>query len=84
MFAGFLVAVSGIGWMSNPTLLPALLVGIGTVAAPLFVMQPAMGSGFAASKAPAPLQSCLRSAANHSIFGVGLYLSAFLIEAISR
>lgn len=83
-FAGLLVAIQGIGWIAQPTLLPALAVGMGTVVAPLFVMQPAMGSGFAASKTTAPLQNCLRSLANHTVFGLGLYLAASLIALISR
>lgn len=83
-FAGLLVAVQGPAWMQGPTLLPALAVGAGTVAFPLFVMQPAMGSGFAGSRTPAPAQNCLRSLANHSVFGLGLYLAAGLVATISR
>jgi hypothetical protein len=78
------VGICGIGWTSNPSLLPAVLVGMSTVVAPLFVMQPAMGSGFAASKTPTPLKNCIRSVVNHTIFGLGLYLSAALIAWIAR
>ncbi len=83
-FAGLLVGLYGIGWTHTPSLLPAVLVGAGTVAAPLFVMQPAMGSGFAASRTPAPFRNCLRSVVNHTVFGTGLYLSAVLIAWIAR
>ncbi|WP_420473515.1 DUF2938 domain-containing protein [Noviherbaspirillum sp. ST9] len=83
-FAGLLVALRGTAWMQDPSLLPALAVGICTVAAPLFVMQPAMGLGFAASRTPAPLKSCARSITNHTIFGLGLYLSAVAIDWMSR
>jgi hypothetical protein len=83
-FAGMLVGIYGIGWTNTPSLLPAVLVGVSTVAAPLFVMQPAMGSGFAASKTPTPLKNCVRSMVNHTVFGLGLYLSAFLIAWIPR
>lgn len=83
-FAGLLVGIYGIGWTSNPSLLPAVWVGMSTVAAPLFVMQPAMGSGFAATKTPTPLKNCIRSVVNHTVFGLGLYFSAFFIEWISR
>lgn len=82
-FATLLVAIQGVGWIVKPALLPALAMGLGTVAAPLFVMQPAMGAGFAASRTPAPLQNCLRSLANHTVFGLGLYLSACLLALIS-
>jgi len=83
-FAGLLVGLHGIAWMRSPSLWPAVLVGVSTVMAPLFVMQPAMGSGFAASKTPTPLKNCLRSVVNHGVFGLGLYLSAFAIAWISR
>jgi len=76
VYAAMLVAIMGIHWLTSPTVLPALGFGIATVAAPLFVMQPAMGSGFAASKTPTPLLNCLRSLANHTAFGIGLYACA--------
>lgn len=75
-FAGLSVAVLGIEWARRPSFLPALAIGVATVVLPLFVMQPAMGAGFAASKTPAPLMNCLRSLANHAVFGCGLYLAA--------
>jgi hypothetical protein len=83
-FATVLVGIQGAPWLRSPTLLPALAVGICTVAAPLLVMQPAMGSGFAASRTPTPLKNCLRSLANHTVFGLGLYLSAQVIALVSR
>jgi hypothetical protein len=83
-FAGLLVALEGVAWIQAPSALPALAVGLCTVAFPLFVMQPAMGLGFAASRTPAPLKSCLRSMINHTVFGLGLYLAAIAIESISR
>jgi hypothetical protein len=78
-FAAVLVALQGSDWVQQPTILPALLTGVATVAMPLFVMQPAMGSGFAASKTPTPLKNCARSIANHAVFGVGMYLTAIAI-----
>lgn len=83
-FGTLLIGTVGAQWVHRPTLLPALVVGICTVAAPLFVMQPAMGAGFAASRTPTPLKNCLRSVANHTVFGLGLYLSALVIASISR
>jgi hypothetical protein len=83
-FAGALVVIQGLDWTRSPTLLPAVALGIGTVGLPLFVMQPAMGAGFAASKTPTPLKNCLRSLANHSVFGLGLYLCAVVIAPMAR
>jgi len=79
-FATLLVAVAGIDWLAQPTLLPALAVGVVTVLAPWLVLQPAMGAGFFASKTPSPLRSCARSAATHAVFGAGLYVSAVLVS----
>jgi hypothetical protein len=75
-YAVALVALVGSGWTRQPTLVPALLFGLATVVMPLFVMQPAMGSGFAASKTATPLKTCLRALANHGVFGLGLYAAA--------
>jgi hypothetical protein len=83
-FAGVLVGLQGMAWTRSPSLLPALWVGLGTVVAPLFVMQPAMGAGIAGSRTASPARSSLRSLANHAVFGVGLYLAAVSIEWASR
>ncbi|HQS22637.1 MULTISPECIES: DUF2938 domain-containing protein [unclassified Acidovorax] len=84
VFATLLVGIQGVDWLHSPTLLPAMALGICTMAAPLLVMQPAMGAGFAASRTPTPLKNCLRSLANHTVFGIGLYLSALAIALVSR
>jgi hypothetical protein len=83
-FAGLLVGVQGLDWARNPSLLPAVAVGIGTVVLPLFVMQPAMGAGFAASRTPTPVKNCVRSLANHTVFGLGLYFSAVVVALIAQ
>lgn len=76
LYAGFLIAVAGVDWLNAPTARPALIVGIVTVAAPFFIMQPAMGSGIASSRVPKPNVARLRSLVAHAVFGFGLYLSA--------
>lgn len=79
LFALLLVAVAGIDWLRAPTLLPALLVGVATVVAPLFVMQPAMGAGVASSRTPNPPVARVRSLLAHTAFGIGLFLAASLL-----
>lgn len=79
VFALLLVWVKGADWLQAPTFVPALVLGVVTVAVPLLVIQPAMGAGFASSKTPTPGQNCLRSLINHGVFGVGLYLAAWVI-----
>lgn len=79
-FAGVLVAVAGMEWTRAPLLLPALGVGVLTVAAPWFVMQPAMGAGIASSRTAAPAGNRVKSLANHTVFGAGLYLAALTLQ----
>ncbi len=78
--AEIFAVISGAGWFEGPSIIPAVLFGIATVAAPLFIMQPAFGFGFAASKSPNPWQARLRSVMNHAAFGIGLYLFALVIK----
>ena len=81
-FAALLVWAVGPTWLVQPTALPALAVGVATVVAPLFVMQPAMGSGIAASKTATPVRNCVRSVANHAVFGLGLYIAAWVLNQL--
>lgn len=75
-FAALLLAAFGLKWARSPTLSPALLIGIVTVVAPLFILQPALGAGIASSKTPTPVFNSFKSLITHTIFGVGLFLAA--------
>ena len=79
IFAALLLAIWGLDWARHPTLLPALIVGLVTLAAPFLLMQPGIGAGIASSKTPNPTAARLRSVATHAVFGVGLYLSAVVV-----
>ena len=81
-YAGILLLFFGQDWAVEPTLLPALIVGLGTLVAPFFVMQPGMGAGVAASKTLHPNAMRLRSLMMHTIFGLGLYLSALAVSTL--
>ncbi len=78
-YATVLFLFFGSNWISNPTLAPALAIGLATVVAPFFIMQPAMGAGIAAANTPNPLVARLSSILGHSVFGFGLYLSALVL-----
>jgi hypothetical protein len=82
VFAGFLLAVCGSEWARQPALIPALVVGIGSVSAPFLLMQPGMGLGIAASRAPNPNAARLRSLTTHAIFGLGLYAAGWAARFI--
>lgn len=79
-FAALLIAIWGPAWIQRPTLGPALTVGIGTVAAPFFLMQPGMGAGIAASRTPNPTSARLQSLIVHTVFGFGLYVSGWVVH----
>ena len=82
LFAALLLAIVGPGWRQQPTLAPALFIGVATVAAPFLVMQPAMGAGLAASRTPKPEAARVQSLVTHAVFGVGLYASGWLLQLL--
>jgi hypothetical protein len=77
VFAAIPPGIWGPAWFHHPTLGPALVVGIGTVAAPFLVMQPAMGAGIAAIRTPHPAGAQLQSLVTHTVFGLGLYAAGW-------
>ncbi len=81
-FAYVLLLVWGMDWAWHPTLLPALIVGIGSLVAPFFLLQPTMGFGFAASKLPNPNAARLGGFLGHLAYAVGLYVAGFITSAL--
>lgn len=84
LFAVILVAVWGPEWLHRPTLAPALTVGVGSIVAPFFLMQPALGIGVAASRTPKPWVARFRSLIAHTSFGIGLYVSGVCLVKVAR
>jgi hypothetical protein len=83
VYALVLVALVSGNWLARPTLLPALLFGVGTVLVPFLLMHPSFGLGIAASRAPDPTQARLRSLMAHTAFGVGLYVCAVGVSHVT-
>lgn len=81
-FAWLLLAITGPGWLDAPTLLPALAIGLVTIVAPWFVMQPAMGAGFAGSRTPDPRATRLRNLGTHAVYGIGMWLTALVLATL--
>lgn len=75
-FALTMLLVVGQRWLEAPTLLPALVTGLLTAAAPFLTLQPAFGAGLFASRTPRPGMARLHTLIMHLVFGLGLYLSA--------
>ena len=84
IFALALVLLASPQWLQEPTVLPAMILGLATVAIPFFVMQPSLGQGIAGSKTPNPAQARLRSLMNHAVFGFGLYISALALSLVFK
>ena len=82
-FAAILLALAGPAWLQHPTLAPALLLGIATIVAPFFILQPGLGAGIAASRTPRPNIARLRSLLTHTVFGAGLYASGWAVKLVS-
>jgi hypothetical protein len=68
-FAAALLAVWGVDWARHPTLWPALIVGIGSVAAPLLFMPGAVR---------------FQSFVTHAIFGIGLYAAGRVTSLLAQ
>lgn len=81
-FAAILLAIWGLDWARHPTIAPALIIGIGSVAAPFLVMQPGMGAGIAASRTPRPASARFNSLITHGIFGFGLYAAGWVTSLL--
>lgn len=79
-FAAVLIAAWGDQWVREPTLGPALIVGVVSVAAPFLVMQPALGAGIAARRTPRPNAARIQSLITHTVFGLGLYGAARVLN----
>jgi DUF2938 family protein len=77
-YGALLLGIWGIEWARRPTLLPALILSWVALLAPFFVLQPGMGLGVAGSRTPNPNATRVRSVLNHTVFGLGLYVSALL------
>lgn len=75
-FAALLLSTFGLKWARSPSLLPALLIGIATVLAPLLILQPALGAGIASSRTSAPVFNSVKSLVTHTVYGLGLYVAA--------
>jgi hypothetical protein len=81
-FAFVLLGLWGLDWAQSPTILPPMIVGVGTVLAPWLVMQPAFGAGIAGSRTPNPRAGRLRNLSTHVVYGLGLYLAALALSLV--
>lgn len=82
LYAGILIWFAGPGWLVNPTFLPAWILGLVTIGAGWFILQPGMGAGWAASLRPNPMQVRALNILAHTVFAFGLFATAWLLAKI--
>ena len=82
LYAGALIVFAGREWVSNPTFLPAWIVGLVTVSAGWFILQPGMGAGWAASLRPNAMQIRALNLVAHTVFAAGMFGAAVFFSAI--
>lgn len=80
--AALYLAITRLVLASGPTLISALVFAIALLVVPWFVMQPALGLGFVAARAPHPNVTRIINISGHAAFGVGLYLGAISISLL--
>ncbi|WP_111860403.1 DUF2938 domain-containing protein [Acinetobacter sp. CFCC 10889] len=79
-FAVLFILIMGMSWLQQPDLCHAILFGMSTTLFPFLIMQPCFGIGFFAAKTTHPWQARLKSCTVHLLFGIGLFLSAQLLN----
>ena len=76
-----LVSIWGSKWLFEPGITEPLILALVLLVLPYFIMMPGMGMGIAGSQTPKPFVTRLKSMIGHSIFGIGMYLTARLLAA---
>jgi hypothetical protein len=80
LYGVILAGLVGASWFAAPTFLPAWILGIVTVGAGWFLLQPGLGIGIAASKLPNANMVRFLNLVSHTVFALGLYGTALLIR----
>jgi hypothetical protein len=68
--------------VGRPTLVSAVLFGLVTIVSPWLLMQPALGLGICASKAPRANLVRLQNLIIHTLFGLALYCAYRVSDAL--
>lgn len=79
-YAAVLIVLAGPEWTAHPTFFPAFLIGMVTVGAGWFILQPGMGAGWAASAKPDATQIRVFNILAHMVFAAGLYGAALVLS----
>ena len=82
VYAGIYLAIVEASTLTQPGLLSAIAFGLATVLAPWLTMQPGLGMGVFARKAPDPWKKRITSLVVHSIFGAALFVSWLIYHRV--
>jgi hypothetical protein len=80
LYGILLIVFTGQSWLAAPTFLPAWILGIATVGAGWFLLQPGLGLGWAASKLPNANRVRALNLVSHTIFAAGMFGTALLMR----
>lgn len=81
LYSVIFAVYGGMEWFSGPVFLPVWILGILTVTAGWFLLQPGLGIGWAASKLPNTQNIRLLKLIAHTFFALGIYGTALLLES---
>lgn len=79
LYGVIVTLVGGAAWIASPSFTIPLVVGLITVGAGWFILQPGLGVGVAASKTPNPTKVRALNIVAHIIFAIGMYLTVLLL-----
>ena len=80
LYGVILALIAGHEWFTDPTFIPAWILGILTVGAGWFLLQPGLGIGWAAHRLPNPGKVRAMNLIAHTVFAIGLWGTALLIR----
>lgn len=81
-YIAILVLYEGDIWLSQPTITSPLIISWFLLIAPFLIMMPGMGAGIAGSNTPNPKETRLMSIVGHTVFCLGIYISAVVLNIL--
>lgn len=79
LYGVILALLGGAIWFQYPNFITAWIVGLVTVGAGWFILQPGLGLGWAASKTANPRRVRMMNIAAHTVFALGMYFTALIL-----
>jgi len=76
VFALALMLAMGPTWMTEPTVLPAVIAGLVTTLFAWFIIMPALGAGIVGARIPHPNRQRIATLVSHAVMGLGFYVGA--------